>query len=87
VYRLPFIVWSFLWPQTNTSHGSKKRSHVTPNAILGTSEVELVHLKSEKKIGSLKTDGEPCDVSFGQDGKTITVGLRDCVQIWGLNFD
>jgi hypothetical protein len=29
VYRLPFIVWSFLWPQTNISSGSKKRGHVS----------------------------------------------------------
>src|SRR5271165_7147482 len=29
VYRLPFIVWSFLAAQTNTSGGPKKRSHVT----------------------------------------------------------
>jgi len=28
VYRLPFIVWSFLKSQTNTSPGPKKRSHV-----------------------------------------------------------
>src|SRR5208283_5259147 len=28
VYRLPFIVWSFLTAQTNTSGGPKKRSHV-----------------------------------------------------------
>jgi hypothetical protein len=29
VYRLPFIVWSFLAAQTNTSGCPKKRSHVT----------------------------------------------------------
>jgi integrase len=29
VYRLPFILGPFSWPQTNTSSGSKKRGHVT----------------------------------------------------------
>jgi len=28
VYRLPFIVWSFVKSQTNTPPGPKKRSHV-----------------------------------------------------------
>ena len=31
VYRLPSMSVAFLcWPQTNTSHGPKKRGHVTP---------------------------------------------------------
>src|SRR5580704_3285309 len=29
VYRLPFLVWVLFRPQTNSSTGSKKRSHVT----------------------------------------------------------
>jgi len=33
VYRLPFIVWSFLKSQTNTSPGPKKRSHVTEDSF------------------------------------------------------
>src|ERR1017187_1025137 len=29
VYRLPFMLGPFSWPQTNISGGSKKRSHVS----------------------------------------------------------
>jgi hypothetical protein len=34
VYRLPFILGPFSWPQTNISSGSKKRGHVTSNLRL-----------------------------------------------------
>ena len=39
VYRLPFIVWSFLASQTNTSTGLKKRSHVKVSLLNGRSLV------------------------------------------------
>jgi hypothetical protein len=34
VYRLPFIVWVLFRPQTNSSTGSKKRSHVSWGCFL-----------------------------------------------------
>jgi len=33
VYRLPFILGPFSWPQTITSSGSKKRGHVTGTTV------------------------------------------------------
>jgi DNA (cytosine-5)-methyltransferase 1 len=43
VYRLPFIVWSFLAAQTNTSGGPKKRSHVMMRRGIKDGEIPNSH--------------------------------------------
>ena len=53
VYRLPFILGPFFWPQTNISSGSKKRSHIT-------------NLTNNLSVGHIQAVTDPDSASVSQ---------------------
>jgi len=87
VYRLPFIVWSFLKSQTNTSPGPKKRSHVSV-ILLGLANNVLIYATPSPALPVIQAalddfsatlaavaDGGPSATSRKKNKRLILTGL------------
>jgi DNA-binding NtrC family response regulator len=79
VYRLPFILGPFSWPQTNISSGSKKRGHVTDDCegtlkwlktVIEGWGYDVVTLQNKvdalKRFGEIKPDLVTTDLTSPQ---------------------